>query len=38
MFRGQKINGQGHTVTKTVAVTWLLVKCAAAAGLDLHVV
>jgi len=34
----QKVKGQGHTVTKTVTVTWLLVKWATAAGVGLHVV
>jgi len=29
---GQKVKDQGHSVTKTVTVTWLLVKCAAAAA------
>jgi len=42
-LRGQKVKGQGHTVTKTVTVAQLLVTraataaCAAAAGVDLHV-
>jgi len=30
--------GQGQTVTKTVMVAWLIVKCAAAVGVGLHVV
>jgi len=30
--RDQKCKGQGHTVTKTIPVTWLLVNCAAAAA------
>ena len=29
---GQKVKGQGHTVTKTVTLVWLLMPCAAAAG------
>ena len=29
---------EGHTVTKSVTVAWLLVKCAAAVGVGLHVV
>ena len=27
--RGQKVKGQGHTVTKTVTVAWLLVAAVA---------
>jgi len=34
---GQKVKGQGHTVMRTVRVARLLVKCAAAAGVGLHV-
>jgi len=37
LSRGQKIIGQGHTVTKTVTVARLLVTRAAAAGVCLHV-
>ena len=34
----RRSKGQGHTVTKTVMVAWLLVKCAPAARVGLHVV
>jgi len=34
----QKVTGQGHMVIKTNMVAWLIVKCAAAAGMGLHVV
>jgi len=36
LTRGQKVKGHGCTVMKTVTVTWLLVKCAAAAGVGLN--
>jgi len=36
--RGQKVKNLGHTVMKTITVAWLLVKCAAAADMGLHVV
>jgi len=29
---GQKVKGQGHAVTKTATVAWMLVKCAVIDG------
>jgi len=37
MAGSQNVKGQGHMVTKIVTGAWLLVKCAAVAGVALHI-